>query len=484
MRWRRLFVLVLATVSVATRGASVYQATGIKIGEVTQTTALIWTRLTLEPDARRDGTPFVEVPKHQGIHAAVAGGQIPPGKTLADMQYAVPGAPGWARVRWWPETTPVAERQTEWTSANPEADFTAQIPLADLLPGTRYRLVVESRNSAGEAGAAIEGHFMTPPTADRAAPVRFVITTCHDDWRRDNRENGFDAYAAITAWQPDFFVHTGDYVYLDKYYPFAVDAALARFKWNRTSAWPYVREFYRTTSAYFIKDDHDILKNDTAPGQHYGDLTFKSGLDIEYEQLPMPRHPPYRHIRWGRHLEFWLIEGREFRTRSDGTKTLLGNEQKHWLLDTVRRSDATFKIIVSGDAIVGPNVDYKKGEKGDSLSDEAFAAEGDEIRRFLASQPNVFVVTGDRHWQYHSIDPKTGLNEFGCGPFCFGMAEGFVKKVKRSPMHRFLRIDGGFFSGEVKISSDGVPSLVLQHHDTHGGVVYEYRWPRETKTRE
>jgi len=483
MRRGRIFLVGAAVVG-SLQAAAVYQATGIKIGEVTQTHALVWTRLTQEPDARRNGTPFTEVPKHKGIHDAVAGGQIPPGKTLAEMQYAVPGAPGAVRVRWWPEGQNALAQGTDWTNVDANADFTAQVAVSGLRPGTHYELVVESRAANGQDGASVEGKFMTPPESGDARPVRFVITTCHDDWRRDNEQNGFDAYAAITAWRPDFFVHTGDYVYLDKYYPFAVNAALARFKWNRTSAWPFVREFYRGASSYFIKDDHDILKNDTAPGETYGDLNFKSGLDIEYEQLPMPRDPPYRRVRWGRYLEIWLIEGREFRHKQDGQRTLLGPEQKRWLLTTLAQSDATFKVVISGDAIVGPNVDYKKGEKGDSLSDEAFKAEGAEIRNFLSAQKNVFVVAGDRHWQYHSVDPQSGLNEFGCGPFCFGMAEGFVNKVRRSPMHRFLRIDGGFFFFLIVAAKDGQPTLILQHHDTPGAVVYEYRWPMEGATRE
>ncbi|MBX3739306.1 MAG: alkaline phosphatase D family protein [Candidatus Didemnitutus sp.] len=481
---RGILFFVGAAVVGTLHAAAVYQANGIKIGEVTQSQAVVWTRLTEAADARRDGTPFVEVAKHKGIHDAVAGGQIPPGKTLAEMQYAVPGAAGSVRVQWWPEGKRALAQSTDWTPVAAAADFTAQVPLKNLHAGTHYELAVESRDASGQGGASVEGKFMTPPEPSDARPIRFVITTCHDDWRRDNEQNGFDAYAAITAWRPDFFVHTGDYVYLDKYYPFAVNAALARFKWNRTSAWPFVREFYRGTSSYFIKDDHDILKNDTAPGETYGDLNFKTGLDIEYEQLPMPRDPPYRRVRWGRHLEVWLIEGREFRHKKGGQRTLLGPEQKRWLMTTLTQSDATFKVVISGDAIVGPNVDYKKGDKGDSLSDEAFEAEGAEIRSFLAAQKNVFVVAGDRHWQYHSVDPKSGLNEFGCGPFCFGMAEGFVNKVRRSPMHRFLRIDGGFFSGEIALAADGTPSLTLQHHDTHGAVVYEYRWPLEGAPRE
>ncbi len=327
----------------------------------------------------------------------------------------------------------------------------------------------------------VEGRFKTVPPPLAAGPVRFIVTTCHDDSRRDNAERGFNVYEAMRRWRPDFFVQTGDFVYLDKSAPLAVTRELARFKWNRTSAWPYVREFYRGVSAYFMKDDHDVLKNDCYPGDTYGELTFAEGLAIEREQLPMPSGLPYRTLRWGQDVQIWLLEGREYRNAGKGVgdrpdKTLLGAEQKKWLFETLQASDATFRIVISGDAIVGPNVDYKKGDQGDSLSDEAFQTEGDEIRRFLGLLRNTVVIAGDRHWQYHSVDPATGVNEFGCGPMCFGMAEGFVGKVRRSSMHRFLRVDGGFLSG-VTARSGHQATLTLQYHDVEGTVLYTHAFP-------
>lgn len=422
--------------------------------------------------------PFVEVNTLEGNREGRAEGQMPPGRQVEEMQYAVPGAAGEIRVVWAPESAPVGvEHATPWTPVDTARDFTHQFTLTGLVPGHWHRLYVESRDPSGTPGATVEGRFKTVPRAEAAVPVRFIVTTCHDDWRRDNPDMGFDMYAAAAKWQPDFFVQTGDYVYLDKQYPFATIAALARFKWNRTSAWPYVREFYRGASAYFLKDDHDTLRNDSHPGMTYGDLTWEQGMAIEYEQLPMPRNPPYRTIRWGRDLQIWLLESREFRSQGktiDGPdKTVLGAEQKRWLFETLRASDAAFRVVITGTPMIGPNVDYKTGENGDSLADEAFQTEGDEVRRFLARQPGTVVITGDRHWQYHSADTATGLREFGCGPACFGMAKGFVEKVRLSPMHRFLRIDGGFFSGEL-MRRDGHPVLTFRHHDTDGRSLSEH----------
>jgi len=40
-----------------------YQANGVKIGEVTQTSAIIWTRLTEKPERNTDGIPFPKTKK-------------------------------------------------------------------------------------------------------------------------------------------------------------------------------------------------------------------------------------------------------------------------------------------------------------------------------------------------------------------------------------------------------------------------------------
>ena len=51
-------------------------------------------------------------------------------------------------------------------------------------------------------------------------------------------------------------------------------------------------------------------------------------------------------------------------------------------------------------------------DKLDSHANEGFSTEGGELRRFLAEN-NMIVICGDRHWQYVSVDEKTGLREYG-----------------------------------------------------------------------
>ena len=100
------------------------------------------------------------------------------------------------------------------------------------------------------------------------------------------------------------------------------------------------------------------------------------------------------------------------------------------------------------------------------------AREGDAIREwFRANLDDRFlVVVGDRHWQYHSVHPETGLHEFSVGPASDAHAGG--TPGEDSEYHRFHRVGGGFLSVDVDWVDDR-PRIVLRHRDVSGRVVYE-----------
>ena len=453
----RLALLLVACAFSPLEG-SVHFGNGMKIGEVDSTSAIVWLRLTENPERRADGTPFKDDDE-----------AVPQGLKLGDMKDSLMGAPGSVRVRY--RTVDGGEAVTAWQEVDPKRDFTARIGLSDLLPATGYSLVAEGRSSDGEApSVTCEGGFRTSPAATSPAAVRFVVVTCHDFPRRDDGEQGHLIYPSMTRMKPDFLVHTGDIEYYDKPAPWAKSAELARFKWNRLYSLANQREFHRRHAAYFMKDDHDTLANDCWPGQRYGDLTWEQGLAIFREQVPMGEKT-FRTARWGRDLQIWMLEGRDFRSPNkmpDGPeKSILGAAQKKWLFDTLRASDAAFRIVISPTPIVGPD----RGSKNDNLANKGFTHEGDEVRAFLASQAGTFVICGDRHWQYVSRHQETGLLEFSCGPGSDAHAEGYSMK-NRGPEHLFLRIKGGFLS--VAVATEGeTPRIIFRHHDVAGEVVHE-----------
>ena len=455
-----------------------YLGNGIKSGEPTHDSIRIWTRLTARPDISADGIPWDKGPpkQHDGKYTHNEN-QIPEGKTIDDMAYALPGAPGEVRLNYWPEETRNMSVSTEWSAVSADDDFTHQFRLSGLKPNTRYECIVDARiPDAGVPTHQVRGTFRTAPSPEVPTAVTFAVVTGQEFWRRDDDVSGHKIYPVMEALDPHFFVHTGDVVYLDKAGPWSVNVAQARHKWHRMYALPYQRAFHNKVSSYFLRDDHETWQNDCWPtmdNNKMGELTYADGVNIFFEQVPGPdREKPYRTIRWGKDLQIWLVEGRDYRspnTDPDGPgKTIWGAEQMAWFKETVRQSDAAFRVLISPTPVVGP--DRKQG-KNDNHSNEAFAHEGNELRDFMASQKNMVVLCGDRHWQYASIDPKTGLREYCSGPTSDLHAGGFRMDL-REPMHQYLNIIGGFMTCTAE-RRDDVPVLILRHYNVAGEVVNE-----------
>jgi alkaline phosphatase D len=84
---------------------------------------------------------------------------------------------------------------------------------------------------------------------------------------------------------------------------------------------------------------------------------------------------------------------------------------------------------------------------------------------------NFFVVCGDRHWQYHSVDPKSGVIEFSVGPASDAHASG--SPGKNPDYHKFHRLKGGFLSVTHKrVAADS--TIAFRLHDVNGAVVHEW----------
>ncbi|MEP4079078.1 alkaline phosphatase D family protein [Haloferula sp.] len=412
---------------------------GVKIGELSHDSVVVWTRLTQNEEADHrvnkwdPKLPFWQVPGMAGelrIALREDGGSM----SLEQMPVQV-GA---------------------------ESDYCHQVRFADLKPATKY--VLSIRGVAGDEKAELSTSFTTAPLPSSEDGIRFTVSTCQDFLRRDDMANGHRIYKSMLAAKPDFFIQTGDTLYYDRANPFAKDIATARYKWNRIYALPYLRDFHKSIPSYWMHDDHDVLKDDCWPGQNYGDLTWDQGLKVWGEQIPQSDEP-YRTFRWGKHLQIWLPEGREFRspnTMEDGPeKTILGAKQWKWLEKTMRESDATFKLYVSATPVVGPD----RKNKNDNHANEGFKHEGQRLRKLLSSIPGCFVINGDRHWQYCSIDPETKLNEFGSGPASDQHAAGFRMEMQKE-WQPFLRIKGGYLSVEVVADEARVV-----HHDVDGKPV-------------
>ncbi len=457
-----------------------YLATGIKIGEITQNSAIVWVRLTKYPERVGKGAPMPdfqyknsktgELTSRTGRPDASPIVTYPEGYTINNIQGATPGSEGNVRLKYKAKDGQKWV-QLDWHAVNPPRAFAYQFELSGLTPGKEYELLVEaSPLNSKTVSSSIEGRFKTAPAVDVHAAVNFIVVT-GTSYPDVDSEKGYKLYPSALKLHPDFFVHTGDIVYYDA---MAKTADLARWHWDRMYSFPNNIEFHRQVPGYFIKDDHDTWMNDAYPGmktKFMGEFTFKQGQQIFLDEVPMG-DKTYRTIRWGKDLQIWLPEGRDFRsdnTAPDGPqKTIWGKEQMEWFKRTVKESDATFKVLISPTPIVGPD----RGNKNDNHANIGFKYEGDMLRKFISEQKNMVTVCGDRHWQYISKDAESGLLEFSCGPGSNAHAGGW-KQEDKLPEHIYLNVVGGFLEGSVS-QTGGKPALIFRHYNPDGKLLNEY----------
>ncbi len=469
---RAFLALLLATVWLCTaygRAQDSRQATGVKVGEVTDTSAIVWMRLTAAAERKGDGVRVV----------GAADRQLPAGVGVDDLEGACPGAAGQVRLRYGLRRDLSDAESTAWVPVVPETDFTHQFRLVGLTPGTTYHFAAETAGPrGGPAHAPLRGSFQTAPRAVDWADVTFTVIT-GQMYKDLDDPDGFHIYEAMGDLKPQFIVPTGDTVYYDNEAPRATTVSLARYHWHRMYSLPRHIAFHLQVPGYWEKDDHDTLSNDCWPTLEPGfmlPMTFPDGQRIFREQAPMGGET-YRTYRWGKGLQIWLVEGRDSRSPNnmpDGPdKTIWGPEQKEWLKRTILASDADWKVLLSPTPIVGPD----RTNKRDNHANAAFAHEGNEFRRWVQQNApdNLFLCCGDRHWQYHSVHPDTGVHEFCSGPASDQHAGG--TPGRDDEYHRFHLVKGGFLSVSVGLQG-GQSTITFRHHDVQGEVVYEYERKR------
>ena len=429
----------------------------------------------------------------------------------------VPGMEGWGYFQVATDSAFSDARRTSWMPATPDNDYILKTKVEELSPGTRYYYRVLAGPDSTNVTAARTATFRTLPPADSRSPTEFVMMSCPNfekyygigekstqrgaaQWTQPatgvDRRLGMPGFEVVLDLEPDFFIGNGDNVYYDEPDD-AGDPSSAktqeelRAKWHRTFSMPRFRDVLDRVPTYWLKDDHDYRFNDAdTTDRRFEEPSHELGVATFREQVPVvdPSNPDavtYHTYRVNQLLQIWILENRDYRSPNNmpdrPEKTLWGQEQKEWLKRTLLESDATFKVIVTPTPEVGPDDDYKRDNH---VNPGGFSHEGEAFKSWLAENglvsPEVFTITGDRHWQYHSIHPS-GLEEFSAGAFNSqnareGMAPG--DPASSDPEGRidqpYLQSPptGGFLHVRVDSSSAGhQPSILFAHYDERGQLL-------------
>jgi len=446
----------------ANNSDSVFFTTGFKIGEVTDTSVIIWTRLC----KNQKPVPIKHLRKEAPFRSPIDFDNNMP---VNEMEGAVEGSLGQVKITISSKGKTVS---TEWEYVSADKDYTLKKKINGLQSNTAYTVLLQGRKDEKSPIAEKIGQFRTAPRNNEIIPVTFTANSDQYFWDYDDSLRGFKIYDNMMKLKPLFHCEQGDFVYYDKKGPTVNTIEMARHDWHAMNSWPSLVDFYSKVPLYIQKDDHDALRDDATPKiAPLGEVSFSDGVRIWQEQMPVIGKP-YRTFRWGKDLQIWLVEGREFRSENsdpDGPeKSLWGKEQKQWFVESIKSSDATFKLLMSPTPVVGP--DRGVGKK-DNLANDAWKTEGDWLRKFLSEQKNTYVINGDRHWQYVSKDIKTGLMEFDHGPASDSHAQGWSQDDLR-PEHKFLRVKGGFLGVNI-YREKNVPFIKFTLYDVDGNKVHE-----------
>jgi alkaline phosphatase D len=260
-------------------------------------------------------------------------------------------------------------------------DFTGRLLLQGLRPATEYAYRAWFSDGAPGVNRGVEarGSFRTAPARGEAASVRLAFggDLAGQNACRDAVE-GFPILDTIRRFEPDVFVGLGDMVYADNGCTdvgrygnaqvggtgIATDLAGFREHWRYNRADPASQRLLGSTSYVGVWDDHEVVNDfgpltdaPTAPpytGEHL--LPLGREAFLEYTPLtafPGSPHRLHRSLRWGRHLELFVLDTRQHRDANyaldDGAepKSMLGAEQLAWLKTALAGSDATWKVVVS-----------------------------------------------------------------------------------------------------------------------------------------
>ncbi len=359
---------------------------GVASGDPLADAVVIWTRVTPTPDA-------------------VPGSGVGPD---AEVTWQMATDPGFAAV--------VAGGTVTATTAS---DHTVKVDVTGLAPDTDhwYRFTTPD-------GTSPVGRTRTAPAADAAVDsVRIGVVTCAE-WEFGR----FGAYGRLAERDDvDVVLHLGDYIY-----EFGLGYGPLASPGDRTHEPPHeivTLADYRVRYAQYrsdegtlalhaahpvvsMYDDHEIANDtwrDGAENHNPGEGAFAdraaSARQAFREWLPIrvdaaDPESVHRRFRFGDLVDLWMVDERRYRDAppesgpfslasvdpaiNDPSRTMLGLEQRAWLLDGMATSDACWKVL-------GNPVPFIPQNLGPEIPDEVKALLGPVIENLPVARPAYYI---------------------------------------------------------------------------------------------
>jgi alkaline phosphatase D len=289
------------------------------------------------------------------------------------------------------DTAPVVA----WAYPSAKTDYATVLEVAGLLPETTYFYGIEIDGVLREDP---RWYFTTPPPRGQPGAFTFGFGSCA------RQEHPQDIFAPIAQFRPDLFLFVGDNHYGDA-------TQLDSHRWHELNLRATVRGLLlASVPTVAIWDDHDFLGNDS-------DGTYAGGAVARRAFSELWANPSYGENGQGiyfRHsygaVDFFMLDGRSSRDPQDGTvrfgdpvgrPSLLGARQTTWLIEELRASTATFKVVAIGSQWT---------TNGNADSWASFLEARDAIFDAIAENQieGVVLLSGDRHRSEFRLLPRPG----------------------------------------------------------------------------
>lgn len=293
-------------------------------------------------------------------------------------------------------------------STSSDIDYTAVVEVEGLQPDTVY--YYDLRLSGESVLPPERPSFRTYPRSSGGTRASVVFGGGAKYTPANER-----MWDTIRKHSPEALLLLGDNVYIDYPQQFG---AFHQYTYYRRQSQPDFRRLVRSVPVYAIWDDHDAAIGDSWMGPYRDKPAWKMSM-LDGFRMNW-NNPGYGTEQWPAcwfkfsigDIDFFLLDGRFYRTNPYGdSPSMLGPVQKAWLLNELKRSNATFKVLASP-------VPWSFDTKGASRDTwNGFRDERDEIFGFLDENriDGVVLIAADRHRSdARRIDRESGypLYEF------------------------------------------------------------------------
>ncbi|MCH2198786.1 MAG: alkaline phosphatase D family protein [Flavobacteriales bacterium] len=301
-------------------------------------------------------------------------------------------------LQYHPKDDPTQVETIPMTTSSPTF-FTGKFILSGLEPGTTYRYIVtvdgqKNRKEGYEFTTQSLWHYRTDPPAFTVATGSCAYIN-EPEYDRPGKSygGGYGIFDQIAGMEPDMMLWLGDNIYLREV-DYGSRSGIAH-RYTHTRGIPEMQKILSVCPNYAIWDDHDFGPNDSDRSYVHKDWTLEAfELFWGNPSFGIPGHPGITTSFAFNDVEFFLLDNRYHRSNyklETAEHQIWGKEQVDWLIESLKFSKASFKVIATGGQFLSDAAIYENHAQ--------YQKERDEVLRRLDAEGirNVIFLTGDRH---------------------------------------------------------------------------------------